>query len=140
MPYREIYVIYITINFKTMDKFNNLSANQAEFMTISFFADRFGIRKEFLEWGLEKVIVDDATHYFPILKIDGMANAFIDIQRDKISLGSDTFGKKTCLLNASMKEENDSYIFSSAEKQLSVSKAEMKKLYEGKFLTPETLE
>ena len=124
----------------TMVRFNYLSAIQAEFMTLSIIDNRFGIRKEFLEWGLEKVIVDDATYYFPILKIDGMANAFIDIQRDKISLSSDTFGKKTSLLNASMKEENDSYIFSSAEKQLSVSKAEMKKLYEGKFLTPETLE
>lgn len=122
-----------------MDKFNEISANQAEFMTVSFFAARFGIREDFLEWGLEKVVVEDTTHYFPILKIDGMGNAFIDIQRDKLSFSQDVYGREINLLDASMKEENDAYVFSCAEKSISVSKAEMKKLYEGKFLTPDAL-
>ncbi len=122
-----------------MDKFEELSANQAEFMTISFFAARFGIKEEFLEWGLEKVEVDDTVHYLPILKIDGMANAFIDIKQDKLSIATNTFGKQITLLNAMMREENGIYLFSSSEKDISLDKAEIEKLYQGKYLTPDVM-
>ncbi len=122
-----------------MDKFKEISAQQAKFMSLSFFATRFGIREGFLEWGLLKVEVDDTVYYSPVLRIDSFAGVFIDIQKDKIAFSKNAFGQTVTLLKASMREENDTYIFSSPEKEVSLKMEEMKKLYEGKFLTPDAL-
>lgn len=122
-----------------MDKFKEILAQRAEFMSLSFFATRFGIREGFLEWGLLKVEVDDAVYYSPVLKIDDFGGVFIDIQKDKIVFPQNVFGQTVTLLKASMRKENDAYIFSSPEKEVSIKVEEMKKLYEGKFLTPDVL-
>lgn len=121
-----------------MDKFMQVSAHQADFMTIAFFASRFGVKESCLEWGIKKIVIDDNEYCSPVLKIHE-SQSHIDIMQDKILNSPDVFGRHVELLPAQMQEEKDTYVFSAETKCVVVNKEKMKKLYEGKFLTPDVL-
>ena len=119
-----------------MDK-NNL-ATRPQLMSLDFFANRFLIAKENLSWAVEKITTEDDIFYTPVIKISN-SQLFIDIKQDILGEIKSVFGKKIELLSAGLLEQDTDYHFVSNEKTVILSKQEVEKLYENKFVKPEDL-
>lgn len=102
-------------------------------MSLDFFANRFLIAKENLSWAVEKITTEDDIFYTPIIKIFN-SDLFIDIKHDILGEAKSIFGKKIELLSASLLEQDTDYHFVSKEKTIILSKQEVEKLYENKFV------
>lgn len=108
-------------------------AVRPQLMSLDFFANRFLIAKENLSWAVEKITTEDDIFYTPIIKIFN-SDLFIDIKHDILGEAKSIFGKKIELLSASLLEQDTDYHFVSKEKTIILSKQEVEKLYENKFV------
>lgn len=130
----------------------NKSGKQAKFMSLRFFANRFSVSEKNCTWGIRETTFGDGFYYSPvvIVKVKTQKTVVIDILRDKIDVCDSLFGRKIKLLDASMEEQNNVFVFRSKAEGNNVSKdsesvvvyvtkEEMAKLYRGKSFIPELL-
>ncbi len=110
-------------------------AVRPQLMSLDFFANRFLISKENLSWAVEKITTEDDIFYTPVIKILN-SQLFIDIKQDILGEIKSVFGKKIELLSATLLEQDTDYHFIAKEKTIILSKQEVEKLYENKFVKP----
>ncbi len=121
-------------------------------MSLRFFANRFSVSEKNCTWGIRETTFGDGFYYSPvvIVKVKTQKTVVIDILRDKIDVCDSLFGRKIKLLDASMEEQNNVFVFRSKAEGNNVSKdsesvvvyvtkEEMAKLYRGKSFIPELL-
>ena len=115
------------------EKISMMRGEMPSIMDLEFFSKRFNIRRELMEWGVQKVTTEERTSYLPVVIIEG-SQVFIDIKRDCFETRQSIYGRKAELLPAVMTEMNDSYKFSAQEAEYIFTKDDVLTLYERKLM------
>lgn len=106
-------------------------------MQLTFFANRFGIDKKLLKWGLLVSQNEDAeVDISPVVIVKGK-NLIIDIKNDILSPVICCCGCLCTTYIAELKKEAGGYQFSAGDEKTFLANEEIAKRYHGKFLTEE---
>lgn len=119
---------------------------QAKFISLRFFANRFGVEEKDCAWGVRETKIGDEVYYSPIVKIKNSPIMAIDIMRDRIVKNVGLFSRQAKMLDATMTEQADMYSFTAVKEEgcgneivVFLSKKGLKEAYRGKSLLPELL-
>ena len=121
-----------------VNNYEKISASKAKIMSLEFFAGRFGIRKKFLRWGIEKITTEQDVICIPVIIVKN-TDLLIDIMRDSLSSAKSAFGREIKIIPAKMTEQPEDYVFQAKSEKVSLSRQELKKFYASKVLAPELL-
>ena len=92
---------------------------QAKFISLRFFANRFGVEEKDCAWGVRETKIGDEVYYSPIVKIKNSPNMAIDIMRDRIVKNVGAFGRQAKMLDATMTEQANIYSFTVVKEEAS---------------------
>ena len=121
---------------------------QAKFISLRFFANRFGVEEKDCAWGVRATKIGDDVYYSPVVKIKNSPIMAIDIMRDRIVKNVGAFGRQAKMLDATMTEQADIYSFTVVKEEASgygkdivvfLSKKGLREAYRGKSFLPELL-